>query len=152
MPRRREREHTGADASVSTEVPVELLAGPCIEVWTDRAEGADWPSRAVSTFRRYHDARRAWLEAHGVGHYDRDGVPPPLEHGTGSARVYPWSFYYLAAHRPDDLARRLEVLGLPPDWEPVHVASYDYGPRWSRSGKARGARQAGETGGGVGRV
>ncbi len=72
MPRRREREHT--ETSVSAEVPVELLAGPCIEVWADPK--AEESLRAASTFRRYHDARRAWLEAHVVGHYDRDGVPP----------------------------------------------------------------------------
>lgn len=124
MPRRRSTARASRAPGPAAAIPLELLAGPCIEVWNDRAN-ADWTSRAASAFRRYHDARHAWLAAHGIGRYDRESVPPELE--SGSIRVTPWSFEYLAVQRPDDLARKLRRLGLPPDWKPTHVGSYDYG-------------------------
>jgi len=139
MPRRREA--TGASrTSASAEVPVELLAGPCLEVWADPK--AEESSRPASTFRRYHTALYAWLEAHGIERGDHKLIPPALTRQGAS----PWSYYYVAAHRPDDLAGMLERRGLPPDWKPTRVTSYDYGPslvpqksnKWRTRGAADG--------------
>lgn len=139
MPRRRRTADT-SPGPVSGDIPVELRAGACIELWADPM--AEKSLRTVSAFRHYHDARYAWLAAHGIGRGDAERIPPALTRQPAS----PWSYHYLAANRPDDLARLLQRLGLPADWEPVHVARFDYGPSLvpQKSNKWRPEQPAGE--------
>jgi hypothetical protein len=106
--------------SASSGVPPELLAGPCIEVWGG-------PDRdAIVAFRRYREAREAWLAARGISHWDsEDRVPEPLR----GYRDAPWSFDYLEAERPDRLRQTLTGCGLPTSWRPTaHHDPPDYGP------------------------
>ena len=94
-------------------MPVELVAGPCLEVWA--VDGS--PHVAI---RRFRAARREWMAVHGVRANDRD-TADRLVRGGGP----PWSFHYLAEHNPELLARVLRGRGLPPDWRPVYVEPGD---------------------------
>jgi hypothetical protein len=110
--------------------PLELRAGVCIEVWDDghgseMVGGTRWPPAHFRARARWREARDAWLKAHGVhSHWEPKRVPPELRVSTT-----PWSFYYiLETHPPGNLARRLAKHGLPADWKPRLVKSWDYGP------------------------
>jgi hypothetical protein len=113
-------------------VPVELMAGPCFEVWgTDVAATAmgPWIDVAVTALGRWSAARRAWLAAHGWTDWDTDLMPEVLADAWRTpVRVTPWSFTYLAGRDPDALAGRLERLGLPRRWTPTLAWPVDYGP------------------------
>lgn len=106
-------------------VPLELLAGPCLEVW--QPPGAV-PVQALS---RYGAARRDWLLAQGVHPQDRARVSSELR---SSARTCPWSHAYVLRERGAGyLADLMARLGLPADWSPVYVAGWDYGPPLGRA-------------------
>jgi hypothetical protein len=101
-------------------VPVELLAGPCLEVW-----GTDV---GVTALGRWSEARRAWLAAQGWTTYDTDLMPDVLaDTWRTPIRVTPWSFTAVADHATE-LAERLQRLGLPPHWTPRLAWPVDYGP------------------------
>lgn len=115
MPRRRQTPARPTAAPGDVVPPPELRAGACIEVWSDPPGNGEWSGTAVNAFRRYSNARDAWLAAHGLSRRD-ESAPASLQ-GTST----PWSFYYMAEHRPDDLQRRLREADLPADWTPVRV-------------------------------
>jgi hypothetical protein len=102
-------------------VPVELLAGPCFEVWGTNV--------AVTAMGRWADARRAWLAAQGWCDWDTDLMPEVLaDTWRTQVRITPWSYSYLAEHDRDALAGRLQRLGLPRRWTPTLAHPVDYGP------------------------
>lgn len=114
MRRRRQVVEVGAYG----EIPLELLAGPCIEVWCP-GDGTHWVTQ-----RRYRDARAAWLAARGVHAQDLQRIPEPIRGGST-----PWSYdYCMTHHGPEYVVDLLERRGLPTTWQPTHVEAYDYGP------------------------
>ena len=94
------------------DMPVELRAGPCIEVWSPKGD-------PFEAWRRHSEVRRRYLAAAGLRLADHDQLPYALR------AVVPWSFMYLAARAPDRLAEMLARRGLPPDWFPVMTEEDD---------------------------
>lgn len=62
MSSRREARRRTTDAPTVNGIPVNLAAGPCIEVWAD--PGAPCPS--FSALRNWQDARNEWAAANGL--------------------------------------------------------------------------------------
>jgi hypothetical protein len=82
------------------DVPLESLAGACIEVWSPDA--GDWREAR----RRYKRARQAWNAEHGV-----------TDAAIGTA---PWSYNWLLKQRGRQwLVAYLVRRGLPPNWLPA---------------------------------
>ena len=101
-------------------IPVELLAGPCIEVWADVTPppwADDRWSPAPSAYRNYSDARWRFLATLGLS---RGDLPAELR-----GRSTPWSFHFLAETAPEVLEHKLEAYGLPADWEPRRARPTD---------------------------
>lgn len=109
------------------DVPAELAAGACIEVWADPVLSAwmaeDWLGPACSARQRYNEALACFLDGIGVAPHDTGSVPLALR--DGALRI-PWSFDFLLVHAPDDLADRLAYRGLPPDWRPSRPAVHHH--------------------------
>ena len=104
-------------------VPVELLAGPCVEVWGP-GPGERPPKyhtspawRAHRAWWRFKDARRDWLDAHGFDPTDQESWPGPLRGGT----MPPYSLDYLRERDPEYAVDLLAWRGLPADWQPIRA-------------------------------
>jgi hypothetical protein len=85
-------------------VPLELAAGPCLEVWVgDDEKPPSWwergesPWQAIAAYRRFREARRRWGAEHSLTRDQLDGLIP----GTS-----PYSATYLADTGREDEARR----------------------------------------------
>lgn len=125
MARRRSLPEPAAPEVGDVNIPMELLAASCVELWTtadERARGLAEhetatgipPGIAVGlrARRRFREARAAFLDEHGLP--DDADVPAPLRRRADA----PWSFDYLAVNDPERLADDLARRGLPPGWRP----------------------------------
>jgi hypothetical protein len=101
------------------EVPAELRAGRCLEVWSP--DVGDWQQ----AFMRWGHARSWWLMERGVPQNDHRRCPRSLRPSG------PWSFRKLleSGHLPEALERR----SLPLDWTPAD--SLPEARRWIARGR-----------------
>ncbi len=91
-------------------VPADLAAGACMELWVgDDGKPPIWwerveiPWQAVTAWRRFQDARRAWGNEHGLTHNQLNELVPSAS---------PYSARYLAdTGREAEARRRLGPLG-----------------------------------------
>lgn len=109
-------------ATEDVDVPEELRAGACIEVWTDaKTLGEGF----VAAYQAHGDARARFIRSIGLGEQPAYRLlPAGLRVPTS-----PWSFAEGHAADPEELAERLARRGLPPDWVPSPAPSVEsFGP------------------------
>ena len=86
-------------------VPLHLLAGARIEVWSP--EVGDWKE----AWRRYRRARSDWNTPH-----------PGRPLVSVDAGAVPWSYVFIGETRgAESLAARLSSRGLPEGWQPTPI-------------------------------
>jgi hypothetical protein len=116
--RRLQQRPPARPAGGDSDLPPELQAGPCVEVW---APGEPWefpdagPWAIGTARRRWYAARDRWLTEQGIGLRDYRAWPAALRRGQH------WSYARLAAAGPDVLAATLAWRDLPRDWVPRPV-------------------------------
>ena len=92
-------------AAVPNELPAELAAGPCIEVWApDWVAVADWSSRSMTAWRAWRTALAVWAVESG---WASDSRRASEARHLARTRV-PWSRSFLLAAGRKDLVDYFE--------------------------------------------
>jgi hypothetical protein len=114
-PREKRRE---AAAVEDGGIPVCLLAGRCLDVWSPGVEPGGWPQPDwYRAWRRWGLAREWWLHDQGIDPWDHHAAP------RGLAVHTPWSFAFLEEEDPEALREALARHHLPAQWRPEDSAA-----------------------------